>query len=241
MVRIFMDRHDAVPEELAQEAFGISAAVPKVAKAVMRMTTRAGQQWFTLLLCASTYLEWGSGGSTVLAAWRAVQEGKPLYMVSVDSSEAWIRQLRSKHPVLVEAEAAGKLAFRAADTGAVGAWGHPVYWNSRTPALQRSQATAYVEMANASQCCFNLVLVDGRFRVACMLHALRLAHERTVVLVHDSPRYLLHPAVQRYYQVAFQIGELAALRPREGAIEEAKLGGATWLALYNQVLVRVQR
>jgi len=241
MVRVFMDRHDAAPEELAQEAFGIGVAVPKVANATMRMTTRAGQQWFTLLLCASTYLEWGSGGSTVLAAWRAVQEGMPLHVVSVDNSEAWNGQLRRKHPVLAEAEAAGKLAFRAADTGEVGAWGRPVNWISRAPALQRSQATAYVEMANVSQCCFDLVLVDGRFRVACMLHALRLAHERTVVLVHDSPRYLLHPAVQRYYQVAFQIGELAALRPREGAIEEAKLGGARWLSLYNQALVRVQR
>ena len=42
-----------------------------------------------------------------------------------------------------------------------------------------------------------------------------------MVLVHDSPRYLEHPAIQRYYHVVFQMGELAALRPRGGAIKEA--------------------
>jgi len=170
-VHTFTDQHDAARGELVQEAFGLGEAVQVLDKVVMRMTTRAGQQWFMLLLCASTYLEWGSGGSTVLAAWRAVQEGMPLHIVSVDSSEAWYDQLCLKHPVLVKAEAAGKLAFWAVDIGAVGAWEHPVDWKLRAPALQQSQATAYMEMANASQCCFDLVLVDGRFRVACMLHA----------------------------------------------------------------------
>ena len=39
----------------------------------MRMIHSEAQEWFSLLLSASSYLEWGTGGSTIMAAWRAVQ------------------------------------------------------------------------------------------------------------------------------------------------------------------------
>lgn len=229
-------RGDAVPAELAGESLGAGAPIPELVGVTMRMTQRAGRQWFALLLSASTYLEWGSGGSTVLAAWLAVQDAPPLNIVSVDSSRGWVDQLRARHPVVRSAEAAGRLALRIADLGAVGAWGYPERWRSRSPELQRSQSAAYVEMVNASLCCFDLVLVDGRFRVACLLHALRLVHNRTIVLLHDAPRYLEHPAVRMHYRVVVQSAELAALRPRAGAIEQARLGSARWSAQYRDAM-----
>ena len=224
--------------ELAKEAFGDLAGLWKLSNATMRMSARAGQQWFTLLLLAGSYMEWGSGGSTVLASWRAVQHGMlPLRIDSVDSSAAWHHQLISKNPVLAEAEAAGKLSFRPADIGTVGEWGAPAHWSMRPATLQRKQAKGYVEKVNASRCCYDLVMVDGRFRVACMLHALRLAHRHTVVVVHDAPRYLQHPAVLRFYHVVFEVGELAALRPKEGAIKRAKAGNPHFLSFYNTLLL----
>ena len=50
-----------------------------------------------------SYLEWGSGGTTVVAAWRALQAATlglpPLRVVSIESSPRWRSQLRNRYPL----------------------------------------------------------------------------------------------------------------------------------------------
>eukprot|EP00962_Isochrysis_galbana_P014213 scaffold4055_cov132-Isochrysis_galbana.AAC.5 len=180
---------DVDPAAMARALSGGAAAdAAPLANLTFRMSPPEASRWYGLLLLAASYLEWGSGGSTVVAAWRS--RSAPLAVHSVDNSRAWLDRLRAAHPVLGRAESAGAVTLSWADTGPTTRWGHPADWRRRNESLRLRQATAYVEAVNASGCCFDLILVDGRFRSACLLHALRLSHPQTTVLVHDAQRYL---------------------------------------------------
>ena len=215
-------------------------SVSDLANATMRMTKPEAQQWFSLMLLASTYLEWGTGGSTIMAAWRSMQSHlPPLQIDTVDSSRQWFEDLKSRNRVVAEAEAAGKLRFHLGDLGRTVEWGKPADWGKRPLDLRASQAESYVGAVNASKCCYDLILVDGRFRVACALHALRLAHDRTVVIIHDSHRYIAanvpaelrdddtssgQKAVNAHYHVVLRADSLAVLRPKAHALARARSG-----------------
>ena len=152
--------------------------------ATMRMTEKEGRMWFSQLLAARRYLEYGSGGSTVVAAWRAMQPSLPSMTIhSVESSQEWVDQLRADNPIIRAAEAAGKLTFRIRTLGETGAWGAPLNWSNRSIEERRAVGRAYCEAFY--QCRYDVILIDGRFRGACAIHAVKLLDKHTVVFVHD--------------------------------------------------------
>jgi hypothetical protein len=189
VVRVEKTGSDVDPAVMARAVYGAGSAADfaPLTNLTFRMTRTESWHWFQLLLLATSYLEWGSGGSTVVAAWRSLST--PLTVHSIDSSQAWFDHLKASHPVLGRAQAAGALMLTRADVGKTAGWGHPVQWQQRSASLQLQQSSAYVEAVTASSCCFDLILVDGRFRIACMLHALRLSHSNTTILIHDAQRY----------------------------------------------------
>ena len=88
--------------------------------------------------------------------------------------------------------------------------------------------------------------MDGRFREACALYALRLMHAESMLIVHDSQRYV-HSTntsklpIQQYYDVVTHIrtrgSTLHVLRPKPGAIALAKSGDdPAYTSLYAQLL-----
>ena len=227
---------DVVPQELVRANFGglrKESAFESLANATMRMTTLEAQIWFSSLKSSSSYLEWGTGGSTVLASWWALRSSlpPPLKMDAIDSSEGWFERLRSRHTLVREAEAAGKLTFHLGDIGKTVAWGRPSMWDTRNATVRARQSRSYVESIPASGCCYDLFLVDGRFREACALYALRLMHTESMLIVHDSQRYV-HPTnklpIQQYYDAVSHVrtreSTLHVLRPKPGAIALAKSG-----------------
>ena len=248
---------DVIPQALARAHFGALEkhdAFESLVNATMRMTSAEAQLWFSLMKNATSYLEWGTGGSTVLASWRALRSRlPPLKMDAIDSSEAWFDILRSKHSLVRHAEAAGKLTFHLGDVGETVAWGHPYRWATRNTTVRNRQSRSYVESIPASGCCYDAVLVDGRFREACALYALRLMHAESTLIVHDSERYIgaTHVTaanedkrwpVQKYYDVVSQAGTLRVLRPRPGAIARAKSGNdPAYKSLYAQLLDKTLR
>ena len=123
------------------------------------MKIRMKQDELALLTAAlrssDKYLEFGTGGSTVLAC-----ETVRISVLSVESDQAWTEQ--------VEAECVAKRTaltpeFLHVDIGPTGAWGKP------TDASTRDRWPAYhasvwnQRLAKES----DLILIDGRFRVAC--------------------------------------------------------------------------
>lgn len=121
------------------------------------------------------YFEFGSGGSTVLAA------GHGLTVHGVESDQQWVEALKEK------LGASCQVAW--CDIGPTGAWGVPVNQDRREnfPAFSRSILDQRED--------YDFVLVDGRFRVACTLATIKksmLQDAAAIIFIHDfwnRPQY----------------------------------------------------
>ena len=171
--------------------------------ATLRFTQAEATTWLSQLAGARSYLEWGSGGSTVIAAWLAIHgqssDNQPrLKVQSIEHSGEWVAMLRERNPLAVRrAEAKGLLSFRIPQIGPTGDWGRPTDWQGRDYKLRMKQARSYVEPEGIT-CCFDVVLIDGRFREVLSLGSVdgsRAARERHVLLVCTLPTWtsLSHP------------------------------------------------
>lgn len=127
---------------------------------------------------AEHYFEFGSGGSTV---W-AVREG--LAVKGVESDAKWVNALKSKLGKHCQVE--------AVDIGPTGEWGYPL---SQT---YSDKFPDYSRAIHKHQTPFDLILVDGRFRVACVISAIQhaLGHQKDLqkarIFIHDfwnRPQY----------------------------------------------------
>ena len=140
----------------------------------------------SFLSCSDRFLEFGSGGSTVLAA-NAVSTS----VVSVDSSLAWIDRVRAACD-REGARVAPHLVH--ADIGPVRKWGYPVDpatdWTAYHSAVWSHDGAADAD----------LYLVDGRFRVACFMQIVLRARRSAIIGVHDfasRPQYHVMNEVAR--------------------------------------------
>lgn len=166
------------------------------------------------------YAEFGTGGSTLLAV-RAGFET----VVGVESDPEWARKVREDAAV-APLVASGRAAILHADIGPVGAWGSPLDKSSQ-PLWPRYIATMWEEWARRGAFP-DLVLVDGRFRVACCLSVALLAaagrHPAPLVLLHDvmdgRPNYR---RVFDAFHLEEQAGTLCVLTPRQRVAPEALL------------------
>jgi len=130
---------------------------------------------------AGTILEFGSGGSTVVAA----EAGKRV--TSVESDKDWAQMMRdwfAAHPPL------GQVEIIWSDIGPTKEWGHPVD-DSGWKGFARYPLAVW-DMPGFTHP--DVVLVDGRFRLGCALGA-AFRITRPVTLFFDDyanrPRYHL--------------------------------------------------
>lgn len=147
---------------------------------------------------ARRYLEFGSGGSTVLASSMCAS------VVSVDSSREWLGKVRQacRHR---GTESAVSLTF--ADIGEVGEWGYPKD-NAARDAWPRYHSSIWAGIHEVAE--YDLCLVDGRFRVACAAQAVLNMREGTVVLVHDYNTRPLYHTIGTFMQPLAAIDDIAA-------------------------------
>lgn len=158
---------------------------------------------------SARYLEFGAGGSTVLASSHAKE-----WIVSVDSSREWLDRVAAE---CEEAPTRATLIF--ADIGRTGDWGFPV-----DPAAQARWSSYHADVWSLAPQCreADFVMVDGRFRVACFAQAVLHCSASVLIGIHDF-------ASRPFYHVVHEIGrEIAALEdmsvfaPRPGAHEAAR-------------------
>lgn len=125
---------------------------------------------------AVSLVEFGSGGSTLLA----VRSRSLRRIWSVESDPSWIARLREQ-PDVTSAEQAGRLHLHGIDIGMVGDYGYP-----HDHAMQDSWPRYYEAVWDDAEAIkTDLVLIDGRFRVACALEALARCQPHAIVLFHD--------------------------------------------------------
>jgi len=169
------------------------------------------------------YLEWGMGGTTEAAAMLASHGS--LHITSVDSSSQFATVLQSTSVPIQQAVQAGWLSLHVVDVGKTAKWGYPANWSNRSTQDRHVIGTAYATAGGVLHVSgqskqrhagkdelYDVVFVDGRWRLACALHARRLLRPNGTVIVHDYTRYRKQLA-EWYYPWQLE-GRLAVLKPR---------------------------
>lgn len=170
------------------------------------------------------YAEFGTGGSTLLAVRTPFD-----VVVGVESDPEWARKVREDEEVAA-AIAAGRASILHADIGPTGAWGGPVD-RDKPQKWPNYIATMWSEWERR-QSFPDLVLVDGRFRVACALSVALLAAAQRgdraapLVVLHDvSDRRPNYNRVFDFFHLEEQAESLVVMAPRQRVAPEAILAG----------------
>ena len=140
---------------------------------VPQMGAKGLRAFRSLVEKSASYLEYGCGGSTVLAANSGVE-----MIFSVETDGAWAAKVR-----LALADKKVDLNLTHCDVGKVGAWGRPI--DSSEFKNYHRYAIVPWEAAQRGKSVPDLVLVDGRFRVASFLYSLLRAEPGTTILFDD--------------------------------------------------------
>ncbi len=159
----------------------------------------------SFLSCAVNYLEFGAGGSTVLASTKV--KGS---IISIDSSREWLDRVDKEYKAL-SAPVHPHLIFT--DIGPVGDWGIPSdpamreYWPRYHSSVWESPSTKEVD----------LFMVDGRFRVACFLQAIIHGRKDALIAFHDYNSRPHYHVVEKVARVVARSEDLSVFSPLTGA------------------------
>jgi len=157
---------------------------------------------------ARNYLEYGSGGSTLLANKMVTN------LVSVDSDASFLADVRRK---LSESDHRAVAKLIHVNIGLTVDWGMPVFTKPTRRRVRR-----WEEYCKAPWRYFrtigqqpDLILVDGRFRVACVLESLLSLSplSETKILLDDYVSRPEYGVVEQYAHLEL-VGRMAVLRPR---------------------------
>lgn len=168
-----------------------------------------GAKYFEQTLRESSfYLEYGSGGSTVLAARLKKQ------FISVDSDKYFLRAVQKK---------IGKLSPEQmlihSDIGLNGPWGIPIFKAKTEARLLRWRKYPEVPwraiFANDLGLP-DLVMIDGRFRVACALTCLKYLKDspRAIMLVDDYTNRPHFKIIEKFAALDGVVGRMAIFRAK---------------------------
>ncbi len=165
---------------------------------------------------ARVILEYGTGGSTWMAA---EQPGK--LVLGVESDRDWALRLQA---ALDRGWLAGDLAsggiVHHVDIGPTGAWGRPR--DARAWARFHRYPLEIWDQPFFRHP--DLILIDGRFRPACLATAcLRITRPVTVLFDDYTDRPAYH-AVERFARPARCIGRMAEFHLTPGQVPQADLG-----------------
>lgn len=138
---------------------------------------------------AGSYLEFGSGLSTEF-----ISQYYDCRVRSIETSADWVELVRKRVRDDVE--------LVHIDLGPVGAWGRPVSYE------RRHDFVRYFEAGFEGGFDPDVILIDGRFRVACFLSSVLLASPGTKIVFDD---YRMRPN----YKVVEEILRPAALSSRQ--------------------------
>jgi hypothetical protein len=160
----------------------------------------------------SRYLEYGSGGSTVAVGRLNIP------FTSVESDKRFLAAVKAKVGDGAERQ------FLAADIGMVSNWGYPLFVDvtpSRLAKWRKYPCAPWPLPALP-----DVILIDGRFRVACALATIKNLQDKIdfEILFDDyADRDFYHP-IEEFAQLHAMHGRMAVFKPKP--ISAAKLDAA---------------
>jgi len=162
----------------------------------------------SLMEDARHYVEYGAGGSTAMACLSGVQQ-----ITSIETDIDFCVATIERHELRKYLDM-GRLRLRHVDIGETVQWGFP----KRPPADH--QIEAYLsEVGRAGEA--DLILIDGRYRVAAAASAYLASNRDTTIVIHDyAPRAYYH-RVREFLELVESVEELAVFRPIPGKAKTA--------------------
>jgi hypothetical protein len=162
------------------------------------MTTAETTQLELQLAGLGSLLEFGCGGSTLVAA-RQLRR-----IVSVDSDADWLAKVQADM-----ATAPVEFTPVHIDIGPVREWGYPAD-EQRLRDWPRYHAQIWRGMSGSP----DAVLIDGRFRVACLLQSVIHCKPDCIFLFHDFAERDYYRVVLKHVDVLARIDTLAVMRTK---------------------------
>lgn len=158
---------------------------------------------------ASVILEFGSGGSTVVAA-RLPEK----LVISVESDRDWAEDLQRK---LDAAALPSSAIIWHADIGPTGAWGRPqdeTSWRK----FHSYPISVWRQPFFRDP---DLILIDGRLRPACFVAACLRIKKPVTILFDDYTNRPAYHVIERLIKPSLTVGRMAEfhLEPRDWPIE----------------------
>ncbi len=151
---------------------------------------------------ARAYAEFGCGGTTLIACQMVKRR-----VITLDSDPAWLRKVSDAcraAPTRLQPETV------AADIGPTKEWGYPV------DQLRRADWPCYHEAiwSTPGVAGADLYLVDGRFRVACLLQILLHAPSHATIMFHDYASRPYYHIIEPLVTAVSRVEELATFKRR---------------------------
>ena len=152
------------------------------------------------------YYEYGIGGST-LFAWNLLNKsGLNFKVFGIDTSSEWVEKVKAA----INDDMHVELEFL--NIGPTENWGHPV---DKTPNLELwplypmgiYRILKYREL--------DLVLIDGRFRVACLIQTVLACQTFTKILIHDYENRPFYHVIEKWVSKKKSVGTLALFEKKE--------------------------
>lgn len=181
------------------------AAAPEAASVRFKLTLPAAEAAILKAAYkrADVILEYGSGGSTVLAA----ELGRTVF--SVESDKDWAERIAAHLQPISD-----KAVIHYANIGPTGEWGVPLkarkHRSFPSYALSVWDRPDFVEP--------DLVLVDGRFRASCLVAVMLRATRPVTILFDDYKDRRYYHGVERLARLEEIVGRMARFTVTPGAI-----------------------
>lgn len=158
-----------------------------------------------LNLCRGQYFEFGCGGST----YRAALCPSIAHITSVESSQPWIDKV-SNNPLVDETIKRNKLNFVYVDINT-----NDLCWGCPKDKSKINNWPIYSRSINNTHMIYDLVLVDGRFRVACALHALSALSSSSLLLIHDYTDRPQYHCIENFYDILVSVHTLTVFKKKQ--------------------------
>jgi hypothetical protein len=170
----------------------------------LEMTSSEKDLFEKILKKSISYIEYGMGGSTILALTKSQAK-----ICSIESSESWCEEMR-KFKIIRDHEN-GRLTIRNIAIGETKEWGYPVSTDNSEKFSNYSKAPYELEdLRNA-----DLILVDGRFRVACCLMAILKCNSDVRIFVHDYSKRISYNIIEKYCDIVDFAETLYLFKPKK--------------------------
>lgn len=155
---------------------------------------------------AKYYAEFGSGGST----YQASVKSNIIKIYSVESDKEWIDKLKLKIPNNVFY----KCNFLYCDMDTIpNKWGYPGPKSNINDWINYNNALN-INLSDEDKKKIDLILIDWRFRVACIMNCYNFINNDTIILFDDFTCREYYNVILNFFDIIETAGRMVALKKK---------------------------